>query len=132
MAINSCVKRGTLWQLDDSISSLYRPRFCKYPRGESLVNQDTQRIAPDNGVVVVCLKPESSAHVVPPGGIITNVSGSLVIFDVVRICVCKSSFLMLTNWQKEQQNKQKRSSFLASFSDFGSHCIGQNKNSLLK
>ena len=97
MAINSCVKRGTLWQLDDSISSLYRPSFCKYPRGESLVNQDTQRIAPDNGVVVVCLKPEPSAHVVPPGGIITNVSGSLVIFDVVRICVCKSSFLMLTN-----------------------------------
>ena len=28
--------------------------------GESLPNQDTQRIAPDDGVVVACLKPESS------------------------------------------------------------------------
>ena len=27
-AINSCFKLGTLWQLDDSISPLYRPRLC--------------------------------------------------------------------------------------------------------
>ena len=35
--------------------------------GESLVNQDTQRIAPDGGAVVIRLKPDSSAYVVPPG-----------------------------------------------------------------
>ena len=29
--------------------------------GENLVNQDTQKIALDDGVVVVSLKPESSA-----------------------------------------------------------------------
>ena len=39
--------------------------------GESLANQDTRRIAPDDGVVVVCLKPESNAYVV----------------DVVRVCL---------------------------------------------
>ena len=55
--------------------------------GESLVNQDTQRIVPDDGVVLVCLKPESSAYVIPPGGVITSVSGSLVIVDVVRVCL---------------------------------------------
>ena len=65
--------------------------------GESLVNQDTQRIAPDDGVVVVCLKPESSAYAVPPGGVRTSVSGSLVIADVVRVCICKFSLLTLTN-----------------------------------
>ena len=32
--------------------------------GGSPANQNTQRIAPDDGVVVVCLKPESSAYVV--------------------------------------------------------------------
>ena len=29
--------------------------------------------------------------------VITSVSGSLVIVDAVRVCVCKSSFLILTN-----------------------------------
>ena len=84
--------------------------------GESLVNQDTQRIVPDDGVVLVCLKPESSAYVIPPGGVITSVSGSLVIVDVVRVCVCKSSFLILTNCGRRNNkitNKQKRSSLLA-------------------
>ena len=65
--------------------------------GESLANQNTQRIAPDDGVVVVCLKTESSAYVIPAGGVITSVSGSLVIVDAVRVCVYKSSFLILTN-----------------------------------
>ena len=83
VASNSCVKWGTLWQWDDSISPLYRPRFC-YPRVEI---QDTQRIAPDDGVVVVCLKPESSAYVFPPHGVITRVSGSLVKVNTVRVCL---------------------------------------------
>ena len=51
--------------------------------GESLPNQDTQRIAPDDGVVVVFLKPES--YVVPPGEVITSVSGSLVRINAVRV-----------------------------------------------
>ena len=46
-----------------------------------MVNQDTHMIAPDDGVVVVCLKSEFSAYVVPPGGVITGVSGSLIIVD---------------------------------------------------
>ena len=73
MAITSCVKQGMLRQLDDSISN--------DPRGENMVNQDTQMIAPEDGVVVVCLKSEFSAYVVPPGGVITGVSGSLIIVD---------------------------------------------------
>ena len=35
-------------------------------------------------MVVVCPKPESSAYVIPAGGVITGVSGSLVIVDAVR------------------------------------------------
>ena len=65
--------------------------------GGSPANQDTQRITPDNGVVVVCLKPESRACEVPPGVLITGVSESLGIVDVVRFCVRKSSILILTN-----------------------------------
>ena len=67
-------------------------------------------------MVVVCLKPESSAYVIPAGGVITGVSGSLVIVDAVRVCVCKSSFLILTNCGRKNNkitNKQKRSSLLA-------------------
>ena len=63
-------------------------------------------------MVVVCLKLQSSAYVVPPGGLITSISGSLVIVDVVRVCVCKSSFLILTNCGRGNNkitNKQKRS-----------------------
>ena len=37
------------------------------------------------------------ACVVPPGEVITSASGSLVIVDAVRVSVCKSSFLALTN-----------------------------------
>ena len=84
--------------------------------GESLVNQYTQRITPDDGVAVVCLNPESSAYVVPPGGVITSVSGSFVIVDAVRDYVCKPSFLVLTNCDKRIKKitkKQKRSSLLA-------------------
>ena len=73
--------------------------------GESLVNQDTQRIAPDDGVVVVCLKPESRAYVIPAGRVITSVSGSLAIVDVVRVRVCKSSFVILINFGKRNNNK---------------------------
>ena len=67
-------------------------------------------------MVVVCLKPESSAYVIPAGGVITGVSASLVIVDAVRVCVCKSSFLILTNCGRKNNkitNKQKRSSLLA-------------------
>ena len=67
-------------------------------------------------MVVVCLKLESSAYVIPPGGVITSVSGSLVIVDAVRVCVCKSSFLVLTNCGRRNNkitNKQKPSSLLA-------------------
>ena len=83
---------------------------------ESWANQDTQKIAPDNGVVVVCLKPESRACVVPPEGIITSESGSLVIVDEVRVCVCKSLFLILTNCRSRNNKitkKQEHSSLLA-------------------
>ena len=55
--------------------------------GGNPANQDTQRIAPDDGVVVVCLKPESSAYVFPPHGVITRVSGSLVKVNTVRVCL---------------------------------------------
>ena len=65
------------------------------------------KTAPDDGVVVVCLKPESSVYVVPPGGVITSVSGSLVIVDVVRVCVCKSSFLILLNTNCGRTTKQQ-------------------------
>ena len=67
-------------------------------------------------MVVACLKLESSAYVIPPGGVITSVSGSLVIVDAVRVCVCKSSFLVLTNCGRRNNkitNKQKPSSLLA-------------------
>ena len=82
--INSCVKRGTLWQLDSSISPLYQTKVLWRFPGESLVNQDTQKIAPDDDVVVVCLKPESIAYEGPPGGLVTGVSGSFIIVDVVK------------------------------------------------
>ena len=84
--------------------------------GESLVNQDTQKIAADDDLVVVCLKPESSAYVVPPGGVITSASGSFVIVDAVRVFRCKSSFLILTNCDRRNNkitNKQKHSLLLA-------------------
>ena len=84
--------------------------------------------------MVVCLKPESRAYKVPPGGLITGVSGSLIIIDVVKVCVCKSSFLILTNCGRRNNkitNKQKHFAF-SSFSDFGEHCIGPNKKSYLK
>ena len=65
--------------------------------------------------MVVCLKPESRAYKVPPGGLITGVSGSLIIIDVVKVCVCKSSFLILTNCGRRNNkiNKQKHISLLA-------------------
>ena len=69
-------------------------------------------------MVVVCLKPKSNSYEVPPGGLITGASGWLIIVDVVRFCVCKSSFLILTNCGKRNNNitnKQKRSSLLAVF-----------------
>ena len=60
VAINSCVKRCGNWTIDlPAVSTKVLSSS-----GESLVNQDTQRIAPDDGVVVVCLKPESSVYVV--------------------------------------------------------------------
>ena len=73
--------------------------------GGSPGNQDTQRIALDDGVVVVCLKPESRAYVIPAGKVITSVSGSLAIVDVVRVRVCKSSFVILINFGKRNNNK---------------------------
>ena len=73
--------------------------------GGNPANQDTQRIAPDDGVVVVCLKPESRAYVIPAGRVITSVSGSLAIVDVVRFRVCKSSFVILLNFGKRNNNK---------------------------
>ena len=66
--------------------------------------------------MVVCLKPESSAYVVPPGGVITSASGSFVIVDAVRVFRCKSSFLILTNCDRRNNkitNKQKHSLLLA-------------------
>ena len=59
---------------DVAIGRQYLPavltKVVLFPCG-SLANQNTQRIAPDDGVVVVCLKPESSVDVV----------------DVVRVCL---------------------------------------------
>ena len=84
--------------------------------GGNPANQDTQRIAPDDGVVVVCLKPESRAYVIPAGRVITSVSGSLAIVDAVRVRVCKSSFVILINFGRRNNkitNKQKRTSLLA-------------------
>ena len=84
--------------------------------GGSPGNQDTQRIALDDGVVVVCLKPESRAYVISAGRVITGVSGSLAIVDAVRVCVYKCLFLILTNCGRRNNkipNKQKRSSLLA-------------------
>ena len=72
-------------------------------------------IALDDGVVVVCLKPESSAYVVPPGGIITSVSGSLVIVDVVRDCICKFSFLILMNCGRRNSEITNKQKVLATF-----------------
>ena len=65
-------------------------------------------------MVVVCLRLESSAYVVPPGGIIPSVSGLLVIVDAVRVCVSKSSFLILTNCSRRNNkiiNKQNEVRF---------------------
>ena len=67
-------------------------------------------------MVVVCLKPESRAYVIPAGRVITGVSGSLAIVDAVRVRICKSSFVIFTNFgrrNKKTTNKQKRSSLLA-------------------
>ena len=67
-------------------------------------------------MALVCLKPESIAYVVPPGGVITGVSDSLIMVDVVRFSVCKSSFLILTSCGRRNNkitNKQKHNSFLA-------------------
>ena len=79
-----------------------------------MVNQDTQRIAPDDGVKVVCLRLQSSAYVVPADGVITSVSGLLVTVDAVRVCVSKSSFLILTNCSRRNNkiiNKQNEVCF---------------------
>ena len=67
-------------------------------------------------MVVVCLKPESRAYVIPAGRVITSVSGSLAIVDAVRVRVCKSSFVILINFGRRNNkitNKQKRTSLLA-------------------
>ena len=83
----------------------------------------------------VCLKPESRAYEVPPGGLINGVSWSFVIVDVVRVCVCKTSFLILTNYGRRSNkitNKQKIQFAFSSFNNLGAHCIGQNKKFLLK
>ena len=93
------------------------------------------KIAPDDGVVVVCLKPKSNSYEVPPGGLITGVSGWLIIVDVVRLCVCKSSFLILTNCGKRNNkitNKQKRSSLLAVFATTVRTVLVQIKKILIK
>ena len=93
------------------------------------------KTAPDDGVVVVCLKPESSVYVVPPGGVITSVSGSLVIVDVVRVCVCKSSFLILSNCGRRNNkttNKQKRSPLLAVLATLVRTVLVKIKNPYLK
>ena len=86
-------------------------------------------------MVVVCLKPESSVYVVPPGGVITSVSGSLVIVDVVRVCVCKSSFLILSNCGRRNNkttNKQKRSPLLAVLATLVRTVLVKIKNPYLK
>ena len=67
-------------------------------------------------MVVVCLKSESRAYVIPAGRVITSVSGSLAIVDAVRVRVCKSSFVILINFGRRNNkitNKQKRTSLLA-------------------
>ena len=66
------------------------------------------------------MKAESIVYEVSPNGVITGVSGSLIIVDVVRFCVCKSSFLILTNCGRRNNkitNKQIRSSLFSSFRD---------------
>ena len=81
--------------------------------------------------MVVCLKPESRAYKVPPGGLITGVSGSLIIIDVVKVCVCKSSFLILTNCGRRNNkitNKQKHISLLAVLATLVSTVLVQIKN----
>ena len=81
--------------------------------------------------MVVCLKPESRAYKVPPGGLITGVSGSLIIIDVVKFCVCKSSFLILTNCGRRNNkitNKQKHISLLAVLATLVSTVLVQIKN----
>ena len=86
-------------------------------------------------MVVACLRPESSAYVIPPGGVITSVSGSLVIADAVRVCVCKSSFLILTNCGRRNNkitNKQKRSLLLAVLATLVHTVFVKIKNSYLK
>ena len=80
--------------------------------------------------MVVCLKPESRAYKVPPGGLITGVSGSLIIIDVVKFCVCKSSFLILTNCGRRNNkiNKQKHISLLAVLATLVRTVLVQIKN----
>ena len=81
--------------------------------------------------MVVCLKPESRAYKVPPGGLITGVSGSLIIIDVVKVCVCKSSFLILTNCGRRNNkitNKQKHISLLAVLATLVRTVLVQIKN----
>ena len=134
VAINSCVKRGTLWQLDDSIS-LCIDQGSVTIFGWKSGKSGHSKTAPDDGVVVVCLKPESSVYVVPPGGVITSVSGSLVIVDVVRVCVCKSSFLILSNCGRRNNkttNKQKRSPLLAVLATLVRTVLVKIKNPYLK
>ena len=66
------------------------------------------------------MKAESIVYEVSPNGVITGVSGSLIIVDVVRFSVCKSSFLILTNCGRRNNkitNKQIRSSLFSSFRD---------------
>ena len=64
-----------------------------------------------------CLpEAESCAYEVPPSGLITGVSGSFIIVDVVRFCVCNFLFLILSNCDRSDKkitNKQKRSTLLA-------------------
>ena len=52
-------------------------------------------------MVVVCLKPKSIAYEVPPGGLVTGVSGSLLIADVV------SSFLSNCGRRNSKITKNK-------------------------
>ena len=68
-------------------------------------------------MVVVCLKPRCSAYVVTPGGVITNVSGSLIIVDVVRVCVCKFLFLILMNSGRRNSEITNKQKVLATFVD---------------
>ena len=61
-------------------------KFLLSPGG-SPANQDTQSIAPNDGVVAVGLNPEPRACEVPPVVLTTGVSGSLVTVDPVRVCL---------------------------------------------